>query len=246
MAVAAHSLGVQDLIRRPDIALFLPAAVLGAVVGPTRLRALLWMMAAPLAVLVLAVVYTPLVSWLAEPIVRRDQRPASVDAIVTLSQGLTPTGQMRSATFDRLLSGLALAREIKARALLVSVEQRKFAGRIVSDSADVRAVIRNYAPSIEVVFVDSVATTRTEALRVHQIAWPRGWRTMAVVTSPLHTRRACATFEAMGFRVVCVPALSREYVVPRASSPRDRLHTFRAWIYEAFATATYKSNGWIR
>ena len=33
--------------------------------------------------------------------------------------------------------------------------------------------------------------------------------TLAVVTSPMHTRRACATFEAVGLRVVCVPAAVR-------------------------------------
>ena len=246
IAVAAYALGVQDLIRRPDVALYLPAAIIGAVIGPTRLRPLLWIAAGPLTLLVLAVVYTPLVSWLAEPVVRRDPLPTSVDAIATLSQGITPSGQMRSATLDRLLSGLTLTKEIRASALLVSVERRSFAGHWVSDSADARAVVANYAPPTEVVFVDSVFATRTEALRMRDVAWPRGWRSMAVVTSPLHTRRACATFEAMGFKVVCVPALSREYVVPGATNPRDRLHAFRAWIYEAFATATYKSNGWIR
>ncbi|HLA14312.1 MAG TPA: YdcF family protein [Gemmatimonadaceae bacterium] len=246
VAVGAHSLGVQDLIRRPDLALYLPAGIVGAVIGPTRLRALLWMLAAPVALLILAVVYTPLVSWLAEPLVRRDQLPSGVDAIATLSQGVTPAGAMRSGTLERLLSGLTLTRELPSSALLVSVERRTVAGHPVSDSADVRAVVGGYAHSADVFFVDSVFTTRTEALRMRQVAWPKGWRTLAVVTSPLHTRRACATFEAVGFRVVCVPSVSREHIVPAASSPRDRLRTFRAWIYEIFAAATYKSNGWIR
>ena len=65
----------------------------------------------------------------------------------------------------------------------------------------------------------------------------------AVVTSPLHSRRACATFEAVGFKVVCAPAGSREYVVPGALAPEDRLATFPRLIYEKFAAATYKSNG---
>lgn len=246
VAVGAYSLGVQDLIRRPNLALFLPAGIIGALIGPTRLRALLWMLAAPLTLLILAVVYSPLVSWIAEPLVRRDHLPARVDAIATLSQGMTPTGEMRSGTVERLLAGLALARELPSSALLVSVERQSVDGRPVSDSADVRAVVGGYAPPTDVFFVDSVFTTRTEALRMRQVAWPRGWRTIALVTSPLHTKRACATFEAVGFRVVCVPAVSRENIVPGASSPRDRLRTFRAWMYEIFAAATYKSNGWIR
>ncbi|HEU4747593.1 MAG TPA: YdcF family protein [Gemmatimonadaceae bacterium] len=245
VAVAADSVGIQDLIRIPDIAFYLPAAVVGAVIGPTRLRALLWLAAIPLTLVILAVIYTPLVSRLADPLVRRDQVPAGVDAIAALSQGMTPAGLMRSGTLDRLLSALTLAKQMRASALLVSVERRKLAGQPVSDSADVRAVVAAHAPPTDVIFVDSVLTTRTEALRMRQVAWPRGWRTIAVVTSPLHTRRACATFEAVGFKVVCVPAVSREHIVPGAATPRDRLRTFRGWIYETFAAATYRSNGWI-
>lgn len=245
-AVVAHSLGVQDLIRIPDLALYLPAGVVGALLGPTRLRPLLWMAAVPIAALALAITYTPLVSVLAKPLVRRDSVPSRVDAIATLSSGVTPGGQMRSATLDRLLSGLALAREGKAPAVLVSEERRSYRGLAVSDSADLRQVVASFNTPVEVIFIDSVFTTRTEALRMRQVAWPRGWRTIAVVTSPLHSRRACATFEAVGFKVVCVPALSREHVVPDALTPQDRLRTFRSWLYETFAAATYRSNGWIR
>jgi uncharacterized SAM-binding protein YcdF (DUF218 family) len=245
-AVAADALGVQDLIRFPDVALYLPAGIVGALIGPTRLRPLLWIGAAPVAATILAVSYTPLTSALAEPLVRRDPIPPTVDAIATLSQGITPTGYMRTTTFERLLAGLSLARSVKSQALLVSHERRLYNGQLVSDSADLQDVVTAFGSSVEVIFVDSVFTTRTEALRMRAVAWPRRWRTVAVVTSPLHSRRACATFEAVGFNVVCAPAVSREHIVPGARSAQDRLATFRAWIYEKFAAATYKSNGWIR
>ena len=245
-AVAADALGVQDLIRIPNLALYLPAGIVGALIGPTRLRPLLWIVAAPVVVIVLAVTYTPLVSVLGEPLVRRDPLPSTVDAIATLSQGITPAGQMRLGTFERLLAGISVAGKVKANALMVSRERRSFAGRAVTDSADLQQVVDAFDPSVEVIFVDSVFTTRTEALRMRAVAWPRGWKTIAVVTSPLHSRRACATFEAVGFRVVCVPAVSRENAVPGAEIPSDRLRTFRAWLYETFAAATYRSNGWIR
>ncbi|MEX2111451.1 MAG: YdcF family protein [Gemmatimonadaceae bacterium] len=245
-AVAAHYIGVQQLLRIPNVALFLPAGILGGLMGPTRLRPLLWIAAGPIAVVSVAVTYTPLVSALAEPLVRRDPIPSRVDAIAALSQGLTPDGQMRGATLDHLLSALELARDRKASAVLVSQERRTFSGRSVTDSADLWQIVRTFAVPVEVIFVDSVITTRTEALRARAIASQRGWSTIAVVTSPLHSRRACATFEAVGFKVVCVPALSRQHVVPEARHPEDRLRTFRSWLYETFAGATYKSNGWIR
>lgn len=248
-AVAAHYLGVQQLLRIPDIALFLPAAVVGAILGATRLRPLLWIVAAPIAIVALLVTYTPIVSVLAAPLVRRDSIPPRVDAVAALSHGLTPDGLMRSQTLDRLLSALSLARSGVAGAVLVSQEQRNYGargGRLVTDSGDLREIVRSFAVPAEVIFVDSIFTTRTEALRMHGIASPRGWKTIAVVTSPLHSRRACATFEAVGFKVVCVPSTSREHAVPEARSPEDRMRTFRSWLYETFASATYKSNGWIR
>jgi uncharacterized SAM-binding protein YcdF (DUF218 family) len=246
VAVAAHALGVQDLIRIPDLALFLPAAVIGAVIGPTRLRPLLWFAAVSIAVIVIAVVYTPLVSMLSTPLVRRDRLPARVDAIAALSNGVALGGRMRSTTLDRVLSALDLAAEGRASVVLVSEERHQRGGRLVSDSADLREVAARFGSSAEVIFVDSVFSTRTEALQMRRVAWPRGWSTVAVVTAPLHSRRACATFEAVGFKVVCAPAVSRDNVVPGARTPRDRLRTFRSWLYETFASASYKSNGWIR
>lgn len=245
-AVGADVLGVPRLLRRPELALYLPAAILGALIGPTRLRPLLWMVAAPVALLAIAIVYTPLVFVLAAPLVRRDPMPARVDAIVALSHGLTPEGLMRSQTLDRLLSGIDLAKQGRAPALLVSQERRAFGGLPVTDSADLLTVARGFNLPVEVILVDSVFTTRTEALRTRRIADQRGWRALAVVTSPLHSRRACATFEAVNFTVTCVPALSREHAIPTARLPEDRLRVFRSWLYETFASATYKSNGWIR
>lgn len=219
--------------------------MIGALIGPTRLRPLLWMFAAPLAILALAVTYSPLVYAVTSPLVRQDPIPAQIDVVASLSSGLTPHGLMRSETLDRLLSALFFARG-RAGAVMVSQERWNYAGRSVTDSADLRGIVRSIALPAEIIFVDSVFTTRTEALRMRAIASPRGWTTIAVVTSPLHTRRACATFEAVGFRVVCVPASSRDHSVPEARTAEDRMRTFRSWLYETFASATYKSRGWIR
>ena len=117
---------------------------------------------------------------------------------------------------------------------------------MVSDSADLTRVATMALPPGAVIFVDSIETTRTEALRMWSIAKPRHWNTVALVTSPLHTRRACATFEAVGFRVICVPARVRESGLDRHSIPEDRFRAFRLWLYERFATDTYRRRGWIK
>jgi len=109
-AVAMYLLGVQQLLRRPDLSLFLPLTIVGALLGMTRLRPLLWVAGGILAVLCLAVAYTPLAAHSAAPFIRRDAIPARVDAIAVLSMGGTPDGLMRSETLDRVLTGITLSR----------------------------------------------------------------------------------------------------------------------------------------
>jgi uncharacterized SAM-binding protein YcdF (DUF218 family) len=245
-AVAAHVLGVQQLLRTPDLVLYLPAAVVGAILGASRLRPLLWISAAIIALICVAVAYTPVVSTLAAPLIRRDSIPGRVDAIAVLSMGLTPDGMMRSETLDRLLTGLALARKGVARTLLISRERRTYGGKVISDSADQQSLLALVQLPAQVIYVDSVFTTRTEALRMKAIGKAHRWSTIAVVTSPLHTGRACATFEAVGFKVVCVPADVRESGLYEGSNAQDRLRAFRSWLYESFASSSYRRRGWIR
>ena len=245
-AVAAHVLGVQQLIRIPDLALYLPAAVFGALIGPTRLRPLIWVPAGVVATLCIVVAYTPVVSTLARPLIRRDPLPPRVDAVAVLGMGLTPDAMMRNESLDRFLTGLSLAKSGLAPVLLVSREQRSFGGKAVSDSADLQNVAQLTGVTSRVIFVDSVVSTRTEAAKMGAIARANRWSTLAVVTSPMHTRRACATFEAVGLRVVCVPAAVRQSGLYAGANAEDRLRAFRAWLYEMFASSTYKSRGWIR
>jgi uncharacterized SAM-binding protein YcdF (DUF218 family) len=240
-AVVAQVLGVQQLLRRPDLVLYIPAALVGAVLGNTRLRPLLLIAGGILALICIAVAYTPLVSAIARPLIRRDSIPARVDAIAVLSAGITPDGMMRRETLERLLSGVTLARRGLAPVMLVSMERANRG----SDSADLQSVISLVGGGIRTILVDSVTTTHTEALRMRAIAGANGWQTLAVVTSPLHTRRACATFEAVGFRVVCVPATVRGSGLIPGSTAEDRLRDFRSWLYETFATDSYRRRGWI-
>jgi uncharacterized SAM-binding protein YcdF (DUF218 family) len=244
-AVSAHVLGVQQLLRRPELVLYVPAALVGAILGATRLRPVLWIGAGVIALLCVVIAYTPIVSSLAQPLIRRDSVPSRVDAIAVLSAGFTPDGLMRSATLDRLLSGLGLARRGLAPVVLVSRERKDFGGVPISDSADLARVTALAGVTTSTMFVDSVTITRTEALRMRAIARTKGWKTVAVVTSPLHTRRACATFEAVGFQVVCVPATVRESGLYPGSIAEDRLRAFRSWLYEMFATDSYRRRGWI-
>lgn len=245
-AVGADVLGVQPLLRIPNLTLYLPAALVGAILGATRLRPLLWISAGIIALACVVVAYTELAASLARPLIRRDPLPARVDAIAVLSAGFTPDGMMSSQSLDRMLTGLSLARRGVAPTLLISRERRTSGGKVASDSADKQNILTLAQPPGQIIFVDSVFTTRTEALRMKAMAKTRRWTTIAVVTSPLHTRRACATFETVGFKVVCVPADARGSGLYAGSGAGERFRVFGSWLYETFAGSTYRRRGWIR
>jgi len=245
-AVAAHLLGVQQLLRQPDLSLYVPTAIVGAILGVTRLRSLLWFLGGTLALLCILVAYTPLAAHNARDFVRRDRMPGNVDAVAVLSAGFTSDGLMRSETLDRLLSGIALAQRGVTPNVMVSRESKLTSAGTVTDSADLQNLVSLLASRTNIVFVDSIRTTRTEALRMRAIAKQNGWNTVAVVTSPMHSSRACATFEAVGFKVVCAPATLRQSGLDPRSTPEDRLRAFRSWLYERFATDEYRRRGWIR
>ncbi len=245
-AVAAYLLGVQQLTRKPEISFFLPAALIGGTVGATRVRGLLWIGAGLLAVLCVLIAYTPLVRVAARPLVRTDPIPQHLDAIAALSAGVTPDGLTRSESLDRLMSAIELERQGVAQTLMVSRERAPLGKGTVTDSADLARIASLTGTTPSILFVDSIFTTRTEALRMKKIADDRGWRRIAVVTSPMHSRRACATFEAVGFQVVCAPAALRGSGMDPHSTPEDRFRGFRSWLYETFATDSYRRRGWIR
>ena len=245
-AVAAYMLGVQQLTRKPEISFFLPAALVGAVVGTTRLRRLLWIGGGLLAALCILVAYTPLVRAAAHPLVRSDPLQQPIDAIAALSAGVSADGLARSESLDRFLSAIELEQKGVAPTLMVSREHARLGTGTVTDSADLASIAALTSSAPAIVFVDSILTTRTEALQMKKIADARGWRRIAVVTSPMHSRRACATFEAVGFQVVCVPAAMRGSGMDPHSTPEDRFRGFRSWLYETFATDSYRRRGWIR
>jgi uncharacterized SAM-binding protein YcdF (DUF218 family) len=221
-------------------------ALVGAVVGLTRAAIALWLTTAAALNAFCVIAMTPFVTRVlpTSAMVRRDNLPAQpLDAVVVLSGGITPDGMLVPEALDRLLSGLALMRDSVAPVLVVTEPRRSRHGvTAAADQARVRAVVARPFPML---MVDSVHTTRDEAVNAWRLLQARSATRVAVVTSPLHTRRACATFEQVGFEVTCVPAVSRVYSVTGADNGNDRLTLFREWLYERAAWIEYRTRGWV-
>jgi uncharacterized SAM-binding protein YcdF (DUF218 family) len=230
--------------------LLFPGAVLvvlvGAVVGLTRAAAALWVLTAAALVAFCIIAMTSFVTRVlpTNAMVRRDNLPAQpLDAVVVLSGGITPDGMLVPEALDRLLTGLAMMRDSVAPVLVVTEPRRSRGGiTTATDQARVRSLVARPFPML---MVDSVRTTRDEAVNAWRLLQARNATRVAVVTSPLHTRRACATFERVGFVVTCVPAVSRVYSVTGADNGSDRLTLFREWLYERAAWIEYRARGWV-
>jgi len=244
--VVADVLGLTDIIGFSPVLFGLTFAVIGALIAPGRFGVTLWILTIALATVAMLVSYTPLVRRPALHFVRADADHAPVDAVVVLSGSMTEDGLLSREVLVRLTSGIATARERGIRTIALSVIRAQPKGRgSVSSEADQVMLMQQLAPELEVLFVRGVYSTRDEALQFVALGRTHRWQRVAVVTSPLHTRRACRTFEGVGLPVSCVPAQSREYSLRQLGGAHARLNVFRDVLHESFATLLYAARGWM-
>jgi uncharacterized SAM-binding protein YcdF (DUF218 family) len=220
--------------------------VVGAVIG-LRKKPLQWLAAANELLLAayFVVALTPLAGALSRGRVRSDPVRSPVDAVVVLSSGILPNGAMEVHGMDRILSGVELInKRLSGHLVTTRVTYRRGRTVFTSDEEQQRFVaFASPAPRWDV--IDSVFSTRDEATGTAALLVPAGLIRIAVVTSPMHTSRACGAFEKVGFVVTCVPA--REHAAVTIDPPRadDRLVAFREILYELLGTVKYKAKGWM-
>jgi uncharacterized SAM-binding protein YcdF (DUF218 family) len=223
-----------------------PCAALGILIGLTRWRVVLLAAVVAMCVLLLAIGYTPLIVEPSRSLIRNDPLPPSADAIVVLAGGTNDDGLILPQASDRLLKGLELLNRGIAPVLVLAREADSVGNRLVTSRDDhdrIVALVRG--AESKVVLSGVTRSTRGEAVRTAMLFRARGWKRVVVVTSPLHTRRACATFEKMGMTVSCVASEWREVAIKTLRSPEDRIRAFQAWLYEMAGTARYNQLGWI-
>jgi len=237
-----EALGVQ----RP---LAIPAAlVVGLVAGRWVVTPMALLLLAQL-VLIGVGLWSPLVPSLAAPFVRADVPSVAavnmdaIDAVFVFSGGVNSRGLVSGEAVDRLLTGIALRARRPTLPLVVSNVRSgdRFTGRASHD--DQQALIALVPAAGGAEWIDSVASTRDEAVRLSRRAFQARWRRVAVITSPMHSRRACATVEALGLPVTCVVAPWRPAAWP-ARTASDRMVILQRLTYETLAWAQYRVTGW--
>lgn len=226
------------------------AALAGALMALARPTALvLYGGTGLVALVVAAVAYLPVIEGPFHRLIRADAPPrTSPDAVFVLTEDVTTDSLLAPQSLDRLLYGAELVHSGIARLLVITTYVHDDGPRTIAPLPAQLHIARLLGiDSSRVIVVDSVASTRDEAVRGRAALLPRGIQRIAVVTSPAHSSRACRTFQRVGFVVTCMPARSRDVPIGRGALYRteDRLRAFRLWLYETVAWAWYRRNGWV-
>jgi uncharacterized SAM-binding protein YcdF (DUF218 family) len=201
------------------------------------------------AVLLFWLTFTPLTAERVQSLVRRDPPPESAsppDAVVVLSTNITADGLLDATGTTRLLSALEAMRQTGAPTLVTTRPSHAPDAAFVVAMRDYRRLISLAGDTSRWRVVGPVATTHDEAVATASLLAPPAAHSIIVVTSPIHTRRACAAFENVGFRVTCWPSDERRYALKTFSGLRTRLAATVDWLYERAATIEYRWRGWIR
>ncbi|MEO7997249.1 MAG: YdcF family protein [Gemmatimonadaceae bacterium] len=243
--VVADLLGLTDVTGFSAMLLSSCALVFGALIAPTAYGAVLWLALGVLVSITMVVGLTPIMHSAALHYVRRDARNDQVDAVVVLSGTMTADGLLSGAVMTRLLSGISEARRRNVRTIALSIIDETDGQRRVTTESDQKALMSLLAPDLAVEFVRNVKSTHDEALQFAALAQTRRWQRIVLVTSPLHTRRSCRTFEVAGLPVVCAPGQAREYTLSLEGGMHSHLNVFRDVMYETAATLVYSARGWM-
>jgi uncharacterized SAM-binding protein YcdF (DUF218 family) len=232
---------------RPTILAVLLFTVTGAVLGSFGSPRLIGWTAVAAAGVAALLTLSPMLDGRIERWVRRDAIPAQpLDGLVVLSSGMTATGRLDPEGVERLLSAMYVVAAHHPSMLITTRIVDTIDGRAISTDADQREIIGSQMDTARWRIVAPVYSTHDEALRTASVLAPDKARLLGVVTSPLHSRRACQTFEGVGFRVACLPADSRAFTPGRLRAGGERFKAFVSWFYEQLAMMKYRRNGWIR
>ena len=168
---------------------------------------------------------------------RNDELPSTPPiAVIALSSSVESDGQLDEYALERLRSAAALTKAFPDTRLLTTRVRHPETG-VMSDLGQ-RATLRKMGFPLEhwTVLSGDVFSTRDEALLLRSyVSDTTG--SVVVVTSVSHSRRACATFERIGYTVACRVASGQK------RSPLKHAYDF---LYERAATVLYRHRDWIR
>ena len=201
--------------------------------------------AAAIAVLYVAVFYTPLVWYVAEPLKVSDALGKS-DAIVVFAGGVGESGRAGQGSMERLGYAVSLHHEGYAPYLVFSSGYTN-----VYREADVmKAVAVSLGvPSSRIILDEDASNTYENVESADEIARKMSWRRIMVVSSPYHMRRVVLTFSksAPGLDVICAPVPQSSFYSHRMIEGlrQTNIRQIKAILHEYLSIVYYWAKGYI-
>jgi uncharacterized SAM-binding protein YcdF (DUF218 family) len=223
-----------------EATLVLVFAVAGALASLPRVRRFAIAVPVGLGLLWLLVSCTPLAASLL-PLTERVDPEAPGDALFVFSSRIGADGSPDTGAMARMFHGVELIARGRAPVLVVSEVD---AGHGAEELA--RTWANEFHVQPEIADLGRVSNTHDEAVLLGKLARARGWSRIVAVTSPTHSRRACATLEREGLAAIASPALETRFDVAALPTADDRLRAFGQVVHELVGSWTYRHRGWIR
>jgi uncharacterized SAM-binding protein YcdF (DUF218 family) len=190
------------------------------------------------AVLLLA--FTPVTGYMLKPLLIKEEI-RKADAIVVLGGGVDRGRYLTFESSHRLIRGVQLYHEGMAPKIIfsggVSPKSGVAEGAVLAQEAR-----RLKIPPEDIVMENKSGRTHEQAEEIKKIADSRRWKSILLVTSCVHMKRAVHAFEQAKFKVYPAPADPLEKYV---HGPMDRLVLFGKIIYEYGGMIYYRIKGWI-
>ena len=205
-----------------------------------RARARSLEVAAAVITLYLVVFQTNLVWWAASPL-RMSDAPRRADAIVVFAGGVGESGKAGGGAQERLKQALDLYRAGYARYLVLS------SGYVYSfrEAETMRALAVDKGVPVGSIVLDERATNTYENVRfVDAILADHRWRTILLVSSPYHMRRAMLVWhkQAPEVVVVAMPAPHSQFYDHTHGITIEQV---RGLVQEYLAIFAYWRRGWL-
>jgi uncharacterized SAM-binding protein YcdF (DUF218 family) len=153
---------------------------------------------------------------------------------------------------DRISTAVELIRRGKASNLIISGGVTKKKKATSETQATVKWIKCWNLVTSPIHPLNECSDTHDEALRMQELMQQQGWRTLTLVTSASHMRRAQATFAKCGIQVIPVAcaylsdADDREPITEYIHLPQyGELHNINCWLHERIGYLYYHLRGWI-
>ncbi|SVD00302.1 uncharacterized protein METZ01_LOCUS353156 [marine metagenome] len=180
---------------------------------------------------------------------------ATADAVVVLG-GYTSggdeelTGIDARDSFDRILTGVELIREGKADRLFVGGGMYRSNDGRKSEFSVIEPWIKRWdLTDVPIDTLGDSGNTYGESQAVRKLMDKNGWKTILLVTSASHMKRAEAVFLSSGVDVTAVACDFDEWPYRGEWNffpSTGRLKTIQIWMYESAGWMYYRSKGWIQ